>query len=216
MIEQSSDVVVALSGGVDSSFAAASLKTAGWKVHGLHFRFPASLSRTEAREGAVKRVSRCLGIAFGVLDLREAFRRVVIAPFVEEYLKGLTPNPCVVCNELIKFEYLLDYADRHGIHYIATGHYARVRKSDESPFFQLCRGRDRRKEQSYFLHRLNQNHLSRSIFPLAEKSKNKVREGACAMGLPVHAITESQEICFLPEKDYRGTYFRRCKRMMHG
>jgi tRNA-specific 2-thiouridylase len=198
-----SDVVVALSGGVDSSMAAVLLKMKGWQVHGLHFLLPAASSKRQSRVRAVNRVAQYLEIPIELLNLEGPFCRRVIDPFVDAYLEGRTPNPCVVCNQLIKFEFLLKYAQKHDIHYMATGHYASIRRKDESPYFELWRGMDRRKEQSYFLHRLNQYHLSRAIFPLAEKRKEALRKQACDMKLPVHSAPESQEICFLPGKDYR-------------
>jgi tRNA-specific 2-thiouridylase len=115
----------------------------------------------------------------------------------------LTPNPCVICNQEIKFESLLYYADRNGILHIATGHYARLEKNKISSFTELYRGKDGRKEQSYFLHRLNQRVLSRAVFPLGDTRKSENRIQAKKMGLPVGSAHESQEICFLSGKDYR-------------
>ena len=197
-------MVMALSGGVDSAVAAASLKMAGWEVYGLHFLLSSSQSRTEGGTTAVKRVGEHLDIPLEVLDLRKTFRRCVIDPFIDDYLNGLTPNPCVVCNQMIKFEYLLNYAEQRKIGYIGTGHYVKVRKMHESQYIELLRGKDKSKEQSYFLHRLNQSYLSKAIFPLGETTKEKVRKQACKMGLPVNTIPESQEICFVPENDYRS------------
>ena len=197
-------VAIALSGGVDSAVAAANLRMAGWEVYGLHFLLSGSQSAKEIKTDAVKRVGERLDIPLEVLDLRKTFSGFVIDPFIDNYLKGLTPNPCVVCNQMIKFEYLIDYAKQHEIDYVATGHYARVRKIAESQYFELLRGKDRRKEQSYFLHRLNQFCLSRAILPLGKTTKEKVRKQACKMGLPVNTIPESQEICFIPENDYRS------------
>lgn len=196
-------VVMALSGGVDSAVAAATLSMAGWEVYGLHFLLSGSQSGTEMKTDAVKRVGEHLDIPIEVLDLRKTFRRFVIDPFIDDYLKGLTPNPCVVCNQMIKFEYLIEYAKKNEIDYIATGHYARVRKISGSHYFELLRGKDRRKGQSYFLNRLNQFCLSRAIFPLGETTKEKVRKQAINLDLPVNTISESQEICFIPEHDYR-------------
>ena len=204
MRKKPASVVVALSGGVDSAVAAASLRIAGWEVYGLHFLLSDSLSRTDARTAAVKQVGEHLEIPLEVLDLRKTFHRCVIDPFVDTYLKGLTPNPCVVCNQKIKFKYLIDYAKQNEIDYIATGHYVRVRKKDENQYFELLRGKDRRKDQSYFLHRLNQSFLSQAVFPLGETTKVEVRRQALEMGLPVHSVPESQEICFIPENDYRS------------
>ena len=195
--------MVALSGGVDSAVAAASLKMAGWEVCGLHFILPAPIARTKSRRGKVERLANHLEIPLYVLDLREIFKRQVIDPFVDAYLNGLTPNPCVLCNQVIKFEFLLDYAKQQKIDFIATGHYAKVRKTDENQHLELLRGKDIPKEQSYFLHRLNQCHLSRAILPLGERTKDDVRKQARALGMPVSTILESQEICFIPEKDYR-------------
>jgi len=196
-------VVVALSGGVDSAVAAASLKMAGWEVYGLHFLLSDSLSRRDARTAVVKRVGEHLNIPLAILDLRETFHQRVIVPFIDAYLKGLTPNPCVVCNQKIKFKYLFDYAKQHDIDSIATGHYVRTRRKDKSEVFELLRGKDRRKDQSYFLHRLSPSILSKAVFPLGECTKDEVRGQALEMMLPVHSAPESQEVCFIPENDYR-------------
>jgi len=196
-------VVVALSGGVDSAVAAASLKIAGWEVYGLHFLLSDSLSKRDVRTTIVKQVAEQLDIRLTTLDLRKTFRRRVIAPFIDAYLKGLTPNPCVGCNQVIKFEFLFDYAKQHDIDYIATGHYVRTRKRAKNGYFELLRGKDRHKDQSYFLHRLNPSFLSKTVFPLGERTKDDVRKQALEMRLPVQSVPESQEICFIPDKDYR-------------
>jgi tRNA-specific 2-thiouridylase len=201
--KKTASVVVALSGGVDSAVAAASLKMIGWQVYGLHFLLSDPLSMTDGRIAVVKQVSEHLNIPLVILDLRETFHQCVIAPFIDAYLKGLTPNPCVVCNQEIKFEFLFDYAKQHEIDYIATGHYVRIRKKDKNKYFELLRGKDRRKDQSYFLHRLNSSFLSKTVFPLGELNKDEVRRQALEMRLPVQSVSESQEICFIPENDYR-------------
>jgi tRNA-specific 2-thiouridylase len=196
-------VVVALSGGVDSAVAAASLRMAGWEVYGLHFLLSDSFSKRDARTAIVKQVVEQLNIPLMTLDLRETFHQRVIAPFIDAYLKGLTPNPCVVCNQVIKFEFLFDYAKQHEIDYIATGHYVRTGIKDKNGYFELLRGKDRHKDQSYFLHRLNPSFLSKTVFPLGDRTKDDVRKQALEMRLPVQSVPESQEICFISDNDYR-------------
>ena len=165
---QTSTVVVALSGGVDSSLAALLLKETGWDVKGLHLLLPVSPQKIWDKVDSVNRVAEHLNIPVSFMDMEEEFNRRIIDPFIDSYLEGLTPNPCVICNEVIKFDSLLRHADKEGIRYMATGHYARLRKRGNS-LIELCRGKDGDKEQSYFLHRLNQSHLARSIFPLGER-----------------------------------------------
>ncbi|MCD4717340.1 MAG: tRNA 2-thiouridine(34) synthase MnmA [Desulfobacterales bacterium] len=196
-------VVVAMSGGLDSSMAAALLKSAGWEVQGLHFLLPAPASITDARIEEAERIALHLEISLQIIDLRNDFERLIIEPFVGAYFQGITPNPCVSCNALIKFETLLRYAKENGISFIATGHYARLETGDQGRDVKLLRGRDGRKDQSYFLHRLAQVCLLRSVFPLGEMSKEEAKEQALEMGLPVQSIPESQEICFIPGNDYR-------------
>jgi tRNA-specific 2-thiouridylase len=181
-----STVVVAMSGGVDSSLVAAML----------------SPSKRQERAFLLHRLKEHLQIPIAFLDLEEAFNRKVIDPFADAYLQGLTPNPCILCNQMVKFFHLLRYADKNGIEHIATGHYATVKKDKSSPV-ELWRGKDKQKEQSYFLHRLNQSHLSRALFPLGEMTKKEARHLAGEMTLPTTSEPESQEICFLPDRDYR-------------
>jgi tRNA-specific 2-thiouridylase len=198
-----SSVAVALSGGVDSAFAAASLQEQGWEVRGIHFLLPAPGYVVEDRITAVRAVARHLEIPLALKDLTEQFNTRVVVPFVDDYLRGMTPNPCVVCNARIKFEYLLDFADEQSIDRIATGHYVRMGREEERGLWVLRRGIEERKEQSYFLHRLCQKQLERALFPLGCLTKGQVRKRASELGLPVQGRTESQEICFLSGRDYR-------------
>jgi tRNA-uridine 2-sulfurtransferase len=197
-----STVVVALSGGGDSALAAALLKEQGWDVTGLHFILPATAEKQQARALSVGRLEDHLQIPVHFLDLESAFSREVVAPFVQAYLNGFTPNPCVVCNEIIKFETLLQYRDKNAISHIATGHYATVRAGQDGRG-ELWRGADHGKEQSYFLHRLSRRHLARTLLPLGRMTKREAKELAVKMDLPTSSEPESQEICFLPERDYR-------------
>lgn len=196
-------VVVALSGGVDSSLAAALLKGQGWRVEGVHFLLPATPEKREERKRSVLRIGESLGIRISFLDLEAEFARFVQDPFVESYFKGFTPNPCVICNHLIKFDHLVQCADAEGFNYIATGHYARIRKS-EGNLRELWRGQDKAKEQSYFLHRLDQSHLEKTVFPLGNLTKRESRVLARERHLPSMEEPESQEICFVPDNNYRA------------
>jgi tRNA-specific 2-thiouridylase len=201
-------VAVALSGGVDSSLAAALLQEDGWEVRGVHFLLPASDAEREGKQRAAERIADHLGIPVETVDLRARFEERVIRPFVEGYFSGRTPNPCVVCNPEVKFEALVTWADERGAAYAATGHYARIRRPDgEAP--ALFRGRDPRKEQSYFLHRLESRVLSRCLFPLGGLLKAETRALAASRCLPTRSTPESQEICFLSGEDYRSFLERR-------
>lgn len=194
---------MALSGGMDSALAAARLKGQGWDVTGVHFLLPASCERVEARSRQAGEIAEFLQIPLEILDLREFFHREVILPFVEAYLEGRTPNPCVHCNPTVKFHHLGRLAERLGIPQVASGHYARVRRREDQGRVELLRGVDRGKDQSYFLHRLNQTVLAKIVFPLGEMTKEEARSVAAGLGLTGHAARESQEICFLEGTDYR-------------
>jgi tRNA-specific 2-thiouridylase len=203
-----SSVVVALSGGVDSSLAAALLKEEGWEVQGVHFVLPSSDQEREGKQRAAERVARHLGIPLATVDLGARFEERVVRPFVEGYLAGRTPNPCVVCNPEVKFDALHAWADGHGVWFGATGHYARI-ADPEGGDPALLRGRDPQKEQSYFLHRLGRRALGRSLFPLGGLLKAETRVMAAGRGLPTRSSPESQEICFLSGEDYRSFLERR-------
>ncbi|HDR15736.1 MAG TPA: tRNA 2-thiouridine(34) synthase MnmA [Desulfobacteraceae bacterium] len=196
-----STVVVALSGGLDSSFAAARLIEAGWRVRGLHLVLPAPAEVLDARRKAVLEAAGFLDIEVEFLDLTQQFIDGVVSPFVSRYLKGLTPNPCVVCNERIKFPALCRYADTLDIPFVATGHYAGHERTGET--IKLLRGSDPLKDQSYFLHRVDIRCLARTLFPIGTLTKEHCRNEALAIGLNAADFTESQEICFLQGTDYR-------------
>jgi len=197
-MKRPSDVAVALSGGVDSAMAALLLKREGWEVHGLHCILSPTSPNMKER---VREIADRIGIPLEIIDLQERFERRIVAPFCNAYLKGLTPNPCIRCNQEIKFEALYHYCIEKGIHCLASGHYARVDVREGRAY--LLRGLDTRKDQSYFLQRLSQECLSRAVFPLGDMTKEEIRRQAGAMGLPCHLRPESQEICFMDGMDYR-------------
>lgn len=207
MVAKRERVCVGMSGGVDSSVAAYLLVEQGYEVIGLTFRnWPQDcISRAEDKccgPQAVtdaRMVAHRLGIAHYVVDEIEEFQREVIDYFVAEYRQGRTPNPCAVCNEKIKFGSFWRRAAELGATKIATGHYARV-EAGERP--RLLRGLDRRKDQSYFLFGLRPEQLARAVFPLGEMSKEQTRAIARHLGLKTQDKVDSQEICFVPDKDY--------------
>jgi len=199
-------VAVAMSGGVDSGVAAALLVKKGYQCTGFHLhlwseitkdkRFENKCCSTESLETA-KRTTYRLGMLFYVLDFSKLFKKKVVDYFLEAYRQGLTPNPCVVCNRFIKFGELLSYVHRLGFDYLATGHYARIKDN------KLFMGKDKIKDQSYFLYHLNQKQLVHILFPVGGYLKKEVIAMARKWKLPVAYRSESQEICFLPEDDYR-------------
>src|SRR6187551_492651 len=201
-------VLIAMSGGVDSSVAAARLCAQGYDVVGvtLHlWDYPddgSVKSRCCAPEDVhdARRVADLLGIPHYAFDRRELFQREVVAPFVESYLEGETPSPCVRCNRGVKIRELFQLADRLSATHVATGHYARVRQNGAN--FELHRGRDHGKDQSYFLHMLGQEALSRLIFPLGDSDKPEIRAEALRLELPGAQKGESQELCFVPTGRY--------------
>jgi tRNA-uridine 2-sulfurtransferase len=200
-------IVVAMSGGVDSSVAAALLVEQGHEVIGLamktHDEAPrqnrACCTPDDMRDA--RRVADTLAIPFYVLNYAQLFSELVVRPFVDAYRAGRTPNPCVECNDKVKFVPMLERARLLGADKLATGHYARLEKNPTWGY-TLHRGRDTQKDQSYFLYRLKQNQLSDLLFPLGEMTKSNVREHARRFGLPVAQKAESQEICFVGEEGY--------------
>lgn len=196
MRSDSKHAVVALSGGLDSAVAAALLLEQGWQVLGVHL----VLSEIQPPAGDLEALAAFLGIALHRLDLRQEFQHQVIAYFRSAYRAGKTPNPCVRCNETIKFGQLLQLAQSWGYPFLATGHYARL-AAISAGNWGLYRGVDRRKEQSYFLHRLPRHSLAHILFPLGDWTKDRVRAKAEALGLlPYIQPRESQELCFIQGK----------------
>ncbi len=199
-------VVVAMSGGVDSSVAGVILAEAGWDVIGMTLRTHSSevgkrCGRCCGPEDIddARAVAQHLGIPFYVIQAEERFTRAVVNPFVEAYSRGRTPIPCSVCNSELKFGYLLDRARRLGAK-LATGHYARIQEGADH--FRLLVGRDEAKDQSYFLYELSQMQLRDLLFPVGALTKSEVRSVAERYRLPVANKPESMEICFVPDGDY--------------
>ncbi len=217
-------IAVAMSGGVDSSTVAALLHRQGLRVVGLTMQLWNQRRLPEiAGQGTAGRccslddvydaraVAAHLGIPYYVVNFEERFELQVVKPFIEEYLAGRTPIPCTLCNNFIKFDEFLELAAGVGARRIATGHYARIRKDPETGRYQLLKGIDEWKDQSYFLFGLTQEQLARTLFPLGGYSKAQVRALARQFGLPVAEKGESQEICFVPNGDYAAfieAYFR--------
>ncbi len=200
--------VIALSGGVDSSVAAALLAEAGHEVVAVTLVQWLPLAGCE-RGGCgcgdledARRVAAHLGIPHHALDYTHVFREAVVEPFAAAYRRGLTPNPCIECNRRVRFGALLEEAARLGGDLLATGHYARVRRDDGG--LHLLRGADEAKDQSYVLFMLGQEQLSRLAFPLSEMEKDEVRRRARALGLPSAERTESQDLCFAGPGGYRA------------
>ena len=206
----SARVLVAMSGGVDSSVAAAILREHGYDVVGVAMRLAPEGPMPARRRGTccshedfedARRVAERMDFPFYVIDLRAEFGERVIDNFVSEYLNGRTPNPCVMCNREIKFDRLRERAAALDADYVATGHYARIER-DSRGRFHLLRASDATKDQSYFLFTLGQLELSRTLFPLGGMTKAEVRARARQLGLANADKPESQEICFVPDGDY--------------
>lgn len=203
-------VAVAMSGGVDSSVAAALLLEQGYEVIGITM----DLGHNDSDDSGgccslaavhdARRVAAKLNIPFYVMNLRNEFNEKVIQYFTEEYLQGRTPNPCIACNRYIKFDAFLARAEELDVGYIATGHYVKIKYDQEEKRYMLYRADDMSKDQSYVLFRLTQQQLSQTIFPLGAYEKTQIRQKAAELGLAVADKPESQEICFVPDDNYKN------------
>ncbi|TAL69853.1 MAG: tRNA 2-thiouridine(34) synthase MnmA [Bacteroidetes bacterium] len=208
-------VLVGMSGGVDSSVSAALLLEQGYEVSGLTIT-PFKIDddcQVKLRERSccsfksvidANDVCKKLGIEHYLIDLTEAFRKNIVEDFVNEYLTGRTPNPCVKCNPAIKWGGMLEKADSIDANFVSTGHYAKVNIDENSGRYYLTKGEDSNKDQSYFLWKMSQEQLSRTIFPLGDLHKNETREIAKRFELTVHSKADSQEVCFIPDNNYHG------------
>lgn len=203
-------IVIAMSGGVDSSVAAFLLKKKGFDVFGITMLIWHNENECQVNKSCcspddiidARRIASQLKIPFQTVNFVKEFKNDVMDYFCREYLKGITPNPCIICNERMKFGYLLDYAKAQGIDHIATGHYAENYFDNKSGVYAIKKGKDKTKDQSYVLFSLTQDQLKHVVFPLAGLTKEEVREIAKKNGLITAKKKESQEICFIPDNDY--------------
>lgn len=199
MATEKKKVVVAMSGGVDSSVTAGILLEQGYEVAGVSLRLWEGENqgpRNCSNLAGAKSVADHLGIPHTLLDLRSDFHEKVVKPFAQSYLGGRTPNPCIACNRDFKLGFLLEWARRSDADFVATGHYARIVRNQSTRRVSLLRGCDRSKDQSYFLFALSREQLTATLFPLGHLEKEHVRRKAHSLGLPVADRPESQDICF--------------------
>jgi tRNA-specific 2-thiouridylase len=203
-------VVVAMSGGVDSSVAAALLKEQGYEVIGMMLRLWSEPGKEDSNRcctpdsmGQARRVAAKLDIPFYVIDAKDVFRATVVQYFLDGYARGTTPNPCLLCNRQIRWTFLLEHALALGADFMATGHYVR-RMKDQGGRMKLLRAVDRSKDQSYVLYVLDQEKLARALFPIGDYPKTEIRQIAAKYGLPTASRKDSQDMCFLAGEDYRN------------
>jgi tRNA-specific 2-thiouridylase len=215
-----SKVVVAMSGGVDSSVAAALLKLQGYEVIGMMLRLWSEPGKEDSNRcctpdsmAMARRVAAKLDIPFYVVDAKQIFRETVVQYFLDGYAAGGTPNPCLLCNRQIRWTFLLEHALALGADFMSTGHYVRRRTTDDGRH-ELLRAVDPSKDQSYVLHVLNQEKLTRALFPVGEYPKSEIRKMAEALNLPVYKRPDSQDLCFLAGEDYRNFIQRNAAEML--
>jgi tRNA-specific 2-thiouridylase len=213
-------VVVAMSGGVDSSVAAALLKEQGYDVVGMMLRLWSEPGKEESNRcctpdsmAQARRVAAKLDIPFYVIDAKDVFRDTVVEYFLEGYARGETPNPCLICNRKIRWTFLLDHALALDAEYMATGHYVRIKK-EERRKSELLRAVDKNKDQSYVLHVLTQEKLKHALFPVGDYPKPEIRQIAEKYGLPTASRKDSQDLCFLAGEDYRNFLQRNAAEML--
>jgi len=207
MTPQIKTVAVAMSGGVDSSVAAALLIEQGYDVFGVMLRLwsagPETSNRCCSPEDVAlaEQVASQLDIPFHTLDVKDLFKQEIVDSFIDGYAQGETPNPCMRCNRIIRWGFLLESVLGMGASHLATGHYARIRHNVDR--YHLFRAKDKNKDQTYVLSVLQQHQLARTIFPLGDIKKNRVREQAAKFNLPIANRAESQDLCFVGDQDYR-------------
>ncbi len=212
MSSKKNKVVLGMSGGVDSSVAVYLLQQAGYDVHGVHMlMIPDEFNPNPHAAGDAESVAKQFGITFSILDVRNEFKEIVIQQFADEYSNGRTPNPCVLCNKVFKFGFLARELEKFNADYISTGHYVNV---TDYAFVSECTQKnccklfqkavDVKKDQSYFLSMVNPAIVDKCIFPLGGYTKEQVRDIAREIGLSVAEKKDSQEICFIPDNDYKN------------
>jgi tRNA-uridine 2-sulfurtransferase len=201
-------VIVAMSGGVDSSVTAVLLREQGFAVTGLYLR----LFQDAEKEIQIKKIAKAIGTPLIIRDVKKDFKKSVISYFLREYQVGRTPNPCVVCNKEIKFKFLFQELTKLKVDYVATGHYARIVKRE---IYYLIEARDKTKDQSYFLYTLNQKQLAKILFPLGSYEKEEIKKLAKKLKLPIKENEESQNICFINDK-YPDNFLKRNLKLKAG
>jgi tRNA-specific 2-thiouridylase len=209
-----------MSGGVDSSVAAALLKEQGYAVIGMMLRLWSEPGKEDSNRcctpdsmAQARRVAAMLDIPFYVIDAKDVFHNTVVQYFLDGYARGETPNPCLICNRQIRWTFLLDHALALGADFMATGHYVRIRK-EAGRQVELLRAVDKTKDQSYVLHVLNQEKLAKALFPIGDYPKTEIRAMAEKFGLPTASRKDSQDLCFLAGEDYRNFLQRNAAEML--